>query len=240
MNRWEDYRAAAVQLDEVRREAAAAVTAQQAAAAAAAAELAGVRQRILLQRTRLTEVATRVARSVPLIEPQEAERSAAAAMVASVTSDPTPGINAALQGARATLDAADATLSVAADAPAGGGILSSRSPAVRNGLVYGWYAVLALIALVEINAIAGASPQANLIVVLFALLVPAGSWVLGWTSVKLLFGKATKDFGGTAIGLPGAAPDTGLTAVLTSPSGAVLGALICAVPLAVGVALSVV
>jgi hypothetical protein len=239
VNRWEDYRAAAVQLDEVRREAAAAVAAQQAAAEAAAAELAGVRQRIVLQRIRLTEVATRVARSVPLIEPQETERSAAAAMVASVTSDPTPGINAALQGARATLDAADATLSVAADTPAGG-ILSSRSPAVRNGLVYGWYAVLALIALVEINAIAGASPQANLILVLFALLVPAGSWLLGWTSVKLLFGKATKDFGGTAIGLPGAAPETGLTAVLTSPSGAVLGALICGVPLAVGVALSVV
>jgi len=240
MRRWDDYRAAAAQLDEVRREAAAAVAGQQAAAAQAANDLANIRQRIVLQRTRLTEVAGRVAKTVPLIEPLEAERAAAAAIVASVTSDPTPGINAALQGVRATLDAADATLSVAADAPTGGGVLSRRSPAVRNSIVYGWYALFALIALIEINAIAGASPQANLVVVLLAVVVPAGSWLLGWASVKLLFGNATKDFGGTAIGLPGAAPLTGVPAALASPSGAVLGAVICAVPLGIGLWLSVV
>lgn len=228
MSAWDEYVAAAVQLDAVRREAAATVAAQEQAANAARTELGSVRQRIALQRSRLSDVATRYARTAPLIDPLADERGAAAAVVASVTSDPTPGINAALQGARATLDAADATLSAAVTAPVATGPLPSWPPAVRNGLVYGWYALLALIVLVVISGIAGGSQQAQLVVDFFAVIVPVGAWVVGWLSIKVLFGRRASP----RFGPPGSAAEK------RQSSNLLLGVVICAWPMVIGIILS--
>jgi hypothetical protein len=223
---WDDYVAAIAALDAVRREATATVAAAEKAAEAAGAELAAVRQRIALQRSRLVEVAARYARTTPLIEPLDDERGAAAGAVGSVTSDPTPAINAALQGARATLDAADATLSATMNAPTASGPLPHWPPAVRNGLVYGWYALLALVVLVVVSVLAGDSPAARLVVIFFAVAVPIGALLLGWVSVKLLFGRGTR-----RSVMPGArAPSSNL----------LLGAAICVWPMLIGIVLSVI
>ncbi len=228
MNGWEEYTVAVAQLDAIRREAAVTVSAQEQAAAAARKELGTVRQRIALQRSRLSDVAVRYAKGTPLIDPLAEERGAAAAVVASVTSDPTPGINAALQGARATLDAADATLSAAVSAPITTGPLPHWPSAVRNGLVYGWYALLALIALVVISGFAGNSPQAHLVVDLFAVVVPLGALLVGWISVRLLFGRGSR--GRMA---PGSMPATPAWS-----SNVLLGAAICVWPMIIGIVLS--
>jgi hypothetical protein len=232
MNRWDDYLAATVQLDDVRREAAATVAAQQAASSVAHAELASVRQRIGFQRLRLAEIATTVSRSVPSMEPLDSERDAAVAVLTATTTDVTPDIMAALQGARATLDAADATLSAATDVPQRRGVLGARPPGIRNAIVYGWFALLALCAIIEINIIAGGSLQAAVVIAASAIVVPAGAWVLGWLSLRLLYGRpaASDSFGGS---VPGASGPRRAT-------GGVVGALLCAVPAVVGLILSVV
>jgi hypothetical protein len=241
MNRWDEYLAATVRLDHVRRESAATVAAQQAAAGAAAGELTAVRQRIALQRGRLSEIAVGVTRITPAVEPLETERGAAVALLAPTASpsehstrvgDATPDINAALQRARATLDAADATLSAATNAPTQRGLLAGRPPGVRNAIVYGWFALLALVAVIEINEIAGSSLQAGVVIALFALIVPAGAWVLGWVSLRLLFGRVGTTETSTA--------GRRLADASYRPSGGVVGALLCAVPLIVGLILSVI
>jgi hypothetical protein len=221
MNGWSEYVAGVAQLDAVRREAAEAVAAQEKAAELARTELGTVRQRIALQRSRLSDMAVRHTKVAPLIEPLTEERGAATAIVASVTSDPTPGINAALQGARATLDAADATLSGAIGAPVASGPLPDWPAAVRNGLVYGWYALLALIALVVISGFAGDSVQARLVLDFFAIVVPAGALLVGWLSVTLLFGRNRG---------PGPRRSSNL----------LLGAAICVWPMIIGFVLSLV
>jgi hypothetical protein len=223
---WDDYVAAITALDVVRREATTTVAAQEKAAEAARAELAAVRQRIALQRSRLVDVAARYAHTTPLIEPLEEERGTAAGAVASVMSDPTPAINAALQGARATLDAADATLSATMSSPAASGPLPHWPPAVRNGLVYGWYALLALVVLVVVSVLAGDSPAARLLVIFFAIVVPVSALALGWISVKLLFGRGTR-----RSVVPG---------VSAPSSNLLLGAAICVWPMVIGIVLSVI
>jgi hypothetical protein len=266
MNRWDEYLAAAVRLDEVRRESAATVAAQQATAGATTAELTAIRQRISLQRTRLVEVATSVGRAVPPLEPLEADRGMVVAPIGPSTSEAavgseTPGgapgdmlpggaapdalprarrsiadatadIAVALQRVRATLDAADATLSTATSTPAQRGLLASRPPGVRNAIVYGWFALLALVAVIEINSIVGDSLQASVVVAVFSLIVPAGAWILGWIALRLLFGRAA------AAETPVVGRHLGDTAY--RPSGGVVGAMLCAVPLVVGLILSIV
>ena len=265
MNRWDEYLAAAVRLDEVRRESAATVAAQQAMAGAATADLTAVRRRISLQRTRLVEVATSVGRAVPPLEPLDAERGVAVGPIGPSTSDAIPtempdgappdrlpggavhdrpsrgrrsvadataDIGVALQRVRATLDAADATLSSATSTPAQRGLLASRPPGVRNAIVYGWFALLALVAVIEINAIVGDSLQASVVVAVFSLIVPAGAWLLGWITLRLLFGRAAAtetSVGGRHLGDPA-----------YRPSGGVVGAMLCAVPLVIGLILSIV
>jgi hypothetical protein len=223
---WDDYVSTIGELDTVRREAAATVAAQELAVHAAKTELGGVRHRIALQRSRLTDAASRLARPLPRIEPLDDERGAATAVVASVTSDPTPGINAALQGARATLDAADATLSSAIEHPAHSGPLPTWPPMARNALVYGWYALLAVIVLVAIDAAAGSTPKAGVVEAFFAFVVPVGAWFIGLASVMLLFGRA----GGGRRGDPRA----------RHPRHALLGVAICAVPMLIGLLLALV
>jgi hypothetical protein len=250
MNRWDEYLAAAVRLDEVRRESAATVAAQQATVGAATAELTAVRQRISLQRTRLVEVATSVGRAVPSLEPLDAERSAVVAPITAPSTsedgvltdapprvrrsiaDATADIAVALQRARTTLDAADATLSSATATPAQRGILASRPPGVRNAIVYGWFALLALVAVIEINSIVGDSLQASVVVAVFSLIIPAGAWILGWITLRLLFGRAAA--------MESVAVGRHLGDTARRPSGGVVGGVLCAVPVVVGLILSIV
>ncbi|HKD96268.1 MAG TPA: hypothetical protein VKB69_01580 [Micromonosporaceae bacterium] len=231
MTAWDEYLAAVAQLDDVRRQAEASAETQRVAVRAATDELATVRTRIALQRGRLTEIAVQTRQRPPGVDPLPAERVAAAAVVEPATSDPTPGVGVAIQGIRATLDAADATLSAASVGEGRRVPLSGWPPRARNAVIYGWHALLALIAVLEIAAILGASPQAKLLLAGFALIGPAGAWLLGWITVRVLFGG-----GGRPRGRhwgPPAADGSG-------PRGGLLGAAICAVPLVVGMFLSVV
>jgi hypothetical protein len=218
MTAWTDYVAAAAQLDAVRRDAAAAVAAQERSVAAARTELAGVRQRAALQQSRLTDLAGRYAGVVPVVDPLPADRTVAAGLVPATGADPTPGASAALKGAWATLDAADVTLTTVADGGSRAGLLPDWPPAARNAIPYLWYSMLAIIALIIINAFAGDSQNAGVVALFFDLVVPVGAFVLGLLSVGLLFG-------------PG--PDG------RKRRGAGVGALICCVPLLIGVLLSV-
>jgi hypothetical protein len=215
---WDDYLSTIGELDVVRRNAAAAVASQEQAAQAARVELVTVRQRIVLQRTRLSDVARRAGRPAPDVMPHAGDQATAATLVSAAVMDPTPGASAALKGAWATLDAADATLTLAAETPAGAGLLPSWPTTGRNVLPYAWYALLALIALVFINAFAGASPSARFVAFLFDLAVPFGAFLLGVASISLLF-----------------APDRNGR----KPKSMLLGVVICAIPLVIGVGLSV-
>jgi hypothetical protein len=250
MNRWDEYLAATARLDEVRRESAATVAAQRATVGATTAELAAARQRISLQRMRLVEIATIAGRAVPPLEPIDADRGAVVALwptVSPISTDARPpggdhggrsiadvatDITVALQRVRATLDEADATLSTVTNTATQRGLLASRPPGVRNAIVYGWFALLALVAMIEINSIVGDSLQAAVVIAVFALIVPAGAWVLGWLTLRLLFGRA-----GATETSP-IARRLGDTAY--RPSGGVVGALLSAVPLIVGLILSIV
>jgi hypothetical protein len=215
---WDEYVGAIAELDVARRNAAAAVASQEQAASTARTELAAVRQRIALQRARIVDIANRAGRPAPEVQPQPADKSAAAVLVPASVMDPTPGVSAALRGAVAALDAADATIAVAAEAPSGGGLLSNWAPVARNAVPYGWYALLAVIALVFINAFVGSSPSAQVVAFGFDLAVPFGAFLLAVVSISLLFG-----------------PDrTG-----RKQRSIALGLLICAVPLVVGLALTV-
>jgi hypothetical protein len=214
---WDDYVAAIGELDTVRRNAAAAVASQEHAAQAARVELTGVRQRIGLQRARIADVASRAGRPTPELAPQPSDRGAAAALMPVSVMDPTPGVSAALRGGVATLDAADAALEIAADGPSGAGLLADWPPAARNALPYGWYALLAIVALVFINDFAG-TPGARVVALGFDLAVPFGAFLLSVVSIGLLY-----------------PPDsTG-----RKRRSLLLGVLICAIPLLVGLALSV-
>jgi hypothetical protein len=215
---WDDYLSAIGEHDVVRRNATAAVASQEQSAQAARAELAAVRQRIVLQRTRLADVARRAGRPAPDVMPHAGDQAVAATLLSAAVMDPTPGASAALKGAWATLDAADATLTIAAETPAGAGLLPSWPTRGRNALPYAWYAFLALIALVFINAFAGGSPSARFVAFLFDLAVPFGAFLLGVASISLLF----------------AADRNG-----RKPKSMLLGVVICAVPLVIGVAFSV-
>ncbi len=180
-------------------------------------ELTDVRQRITVQQARLDDVAARAHRPPPAVEPHASDRSNAAMLVPAAVMDPTPGVRAALTAARAALEASDATITIAAEAPSGGGLLPSWLPARRNAIPYAWYALLATIALLFINGSAGGTAGARAVAVAFDLAVPAGAFLLAVVSIGLLFG-----------------PDRDGR----KPKNLRLGLLICAVPLALGVALS--
>jgi hypothetical protein len=215
---WDKYMAAVAEMEVARRNAAAAVASQEAAARAARAELASVRQRIALQRARIVDVASRAGRTAPELAPLPADQTTAALLIPVSVMDPTPGVTAALRGAVATLDAADTALTDAADAPAGGGLLAGWAPTARNAIPYGWYALLALVALVFINAYAGNSPSAQFVAFGFDLAVPFGAFLLGVVSIGLLFARGRDG---------------------RKPRSIALGVLICAVPLVAGLALTV-
>ncbi|HEU0240926.1 MAG TPA: hypothetical protein VFR11_16830 [Micromonosporaceae bacterium] len=237
MSVWDEYLAAAEDLDDVRRESDATVAAQRAAAEDAATTLTGVRQRIALQRSRLAEVASGVTRNAPTVEPLPAERAEAVAAFAphgaleALGAATGPDIDAALRTSWATLDAADATLTAATSVPRRAGPLADRPPGVRAIVVYGWFALLSLVALIEINSIANG---ASFVILACAVAVPVAGWLLGWLCLRLLSDNITAGAPGVVASGPGA------TSGARRPSGALLGALLCAVPAIVGVVLATV
>lgn len=221
MTAWEEYLAAAGALDGERRNEAAAIVAQEAAAAAAAEELAGTRRRVAAQAVRLVEISDKLAIAAPQLTPTAGDRSAAIetlkAADSSASADPSAGISAALRGATATLDAADATLFSAVNPGSTDGLLPTWPPLLRNGIVYFWFAALSLVAIAEITKVAGPSARANVLDLVFAVVVPTCAWLVAWMSVGIMFGA---DVDGRRHRSPW------------------FGALLCVVPLVVGLALA--
>lgn len=214
---WGNYLDAVAELDAARRNASASVASQERSATSARTDLAGVRRRIEQQRARLTNAAMHAHRPAPVLEPHASDRSNASILVPADVMDPTPGVNAALTAAWAALGASDAILEIVAEAPSGGGLLPSWQPRLRNLIPYGWYALLATIALVFINRSGSSSNGARLIALAFDFAVPAGAFLLGVVSIDLLF----------ALNRDG-----------RKPKNMRAGLLICAIPLALGVVLS--
>jgi hypothetical protein len=177
---WAEYLAATQRLDEVRRGAASAAAEQTAAAQAAGEELAGVRARLAPQEARLRQL------GVPEDELTPTPGDVAAA--AEPMSAGPAAVLAALHKARATADAADAALvpggRTGAHALRGG--RSGWSPALRNLLVYGPFALvvmvvqLALFLSVDETALPVYAP-------LCGLVMPLAAFGLGWLTIGLVF-----------------------------------------------------
>jgi hypothetical protein len=171
---WAEYLTAAQRLDAVRRAASTAAGEQQAASTAARQELSAVRARLAPQQARLvrdfgvpeTELAPR---------PAEVE-SASLAMAGGPTA-----VLAALQQARRTADAADAT--IIGPAPSGG----SLRPVARNLLIYGPFAAAVLIVQIVLYLVA---PQGSVptYALLCGLSMPVLAFGLGWATIGFVYG----------------------------------------------------
>jgi hypothetical protein len=170
---WADYLAAAQRLDAVRRAASAAAGEQQAAAAAARQELAAVRARLAPQQARMVRDF-----GVPEGEliPRPAELEAATLAVAGGPAS----VLAALQQARQTADAADATI-------IGPGPASPLRPWARNLLVYGPFAAAVLIVQIVLYLVA---PQGSVptYALLCGLSMPVLAFGLGWVTIGFVYG----------------------------------------------------
>jgi hypothetical protein len=170
---WADYLAAAQRLDAVRRAANAAASEQQATVTAANKELSDVRARLAPQHARLVRDF-----GVPEMEltPRPAElESAALAMAGGPTA-----VLAALQQARRTADAADATLLNTAKA-------GPLRPWARNLLVYGPFAAAVLIVQIVLYLVA---PQGSVptYALLCGLSMPVLAFGLGWATIGFVYG----------------------------------------------------
>lgn len=179
---WVLYLAAARQLDGIRRSAATAVAEQTQTVQAARAELDALNRRVAVQRAALP------GRGVPAadLDPTPTELAAAAQAVAGG-----PGaVLAAVRGARATADAADAQLVGAG--PAGS---AAWTPWLRNLLVYGPFAAVVLLVQLALYLTAAANvPPAYAL--LCGLTMPVAAFGLGWLTIGLVFrtpGTATVD-----------------------------------------------
>lgn len=210
---WDDYLAALADLEGIRRDAATAVGAQESAAEAARAELAVVRGRIALQRTRLADTATRAGRPVPTFEPGAAEHAEARALVsAAPDTDVVAMVGAAIADARASLDAADAALTTATDRPSARGVFNRWPVGLRLAAPYVWYALLATVVVVMVDTVFR-DPVGWWIRLFFALAAPTIAFALGLASSALLYGRRGDEQARRAYRL---------------------GVVICAVPLFIG------
>jgi hypothetical protein len=170
---WADYLAAAQRLDAVRTAASSVVTEQAQAVQAAQHELQGVRARLAPQRSRLVgDLGVPESELIPL----PAEVAAAAQAVAG---GPVAAL-AALRQARATADAADASMLTApAHAPA--------PPWMRNLLVYGPFAGAVLIVQIVLYLIV-ANDSLPTYATVCGLSMPLLAFGLGWVTVGFVFG----------------------------------------------------
>jgi hypothetical protein len=170
---WADYLAAAGRLDAVRRAASSVVTEQAQTVEAAQQELAGVRARLAPQRARLVRDL-----GVPEADlmPQLPELAAA---TQAVTGGPA-AVLAALRHARATADAADASM-------LGSGRSAPWTPWMRNLLVYGPFAVAVLLVQMTLYLIVDTDSRYGWAVV-WGLLMPVLAFGLGWVTIGFVFG----------------------------------------------------
>jgi hypothetical protein len=173
---WASYLAATRRLDEVRRGAAAVAAEQANAARTAHEELATARGRLALNHARIREVAAQTGTPQPGFAPTPAELAEAA----EVTGDtPASALNA-LHEARATVDEADATL-----VGTHGSGLVAGPPRLRNMLVYGPLALIVLV--VQVILFTLVSETNPVYAALFALIMPAMAFALGFVAIGLVF-----------------------------------------------------
>jgi hypothetical protein len=174
---WADYLAAAQRLDAIRRAASTAAGEQQAAVAAARQELSAVRARLAPQQARMARDF-----GVPEgeLRPLPAELESATLAVAG---GPT-AVLVALQQARRTADAADAT--IIGPAPA-----APLRPWARNLLIYGPFAAAVLIVQIVLYLVA---PQGSVptYALLCGLSMPVLAFGLGWLTIGFVYGGAGK------------------------------------------------
>lgn len=172
---WAEYVSAAQRLDAIRRDAATAAGEQAQAVQAARDELAGVRARLAPQQSRLRDL------GVPESEllPSAAEVEAAAAVTAAGPS----AVLAALRRARATADAADATVVGAGPLPTGSG---GGHPGLRNLVVYAPFALVVLVVQLALYLTASGD-SLPIYALLCGLSMPAVAFGLGWVTIGLVF-----------------------------------------------------
>jgi hypothetical protein len=177
MSAWEDYLAATQRLDAVRREAASVVAERVAAVKAAQADLAGVRQRVTQQHTRLASASKEAGVPVPDTGPAEP---------VAVTAEPI-ALRAALKETGATLTAADALLSTVERSNSTRLSRISNWPIVpRNLMVYLGFALLSvLVPLITL----GATTNKFLLLPTIgcATVLPLFGYGLAWLSVGMLY-----------------------------------------------------
>ena len=170
---WADYLAAAQRLDAVRRHASAAAGEQQAALTVARQELSAVRARLAPQRSRMIRDF-----GVPEADltPRPAELEVATRAVAGGPA----AVLGALQQARRTADAADATI-------IGPGPASPLRPWARNLLIYGPFAAVVLIVQIVLYLVA---PQGSVptYALLCGLSMPVLAFGLGWVTIGFVYG----------------------------------------------------
>jgi hypothetical protein len=182
MGAWEDYQTAAQRLDRVRRDAATAVAEPTTAIQTARQELAAVRQRLLLQHARITDLATRAGLPAPILNPYPP-----------APEPPTPAAaSEALRAAAADIDAADAALSEVDTGSFHRGPFPDWPQPLRNVLVYGGVALLVLI--VQVLLLTGSSGvAASLAALALAAILPAAGYGVSLVTVGLLYGKVDRN-----------------------------------------------
>jgi hypothetical protein len=174
---WQEYQAAAQNLDAVRREAAATAAADTAAVTAARAELAALRERLGVQQARIFDAADRAGLPRPEVTPSPEEVTAVGAALAA---GPAAALEA-LQNGRHQLDLADAELAgqgVGSGRPAGG-------VGLRNLLVYAPLAVVAL--LLQLGLMFLLAPASAVWWLVLAAVLPVLAFGLGFAGVGLVF-----------------------------------------------------
>lgn len=182
MGAWEEYQNAAQRLDRVRRDAATAVAEHTAAVQAARQELASVRQRLVLQQARITDLAARAGMPPPILgaHPPVPDPASPAE------------ISDALRAATAELDAADAAVSEVDGASFSRGPFPDWPQVLRNILVYGSVALLVLI--VQVVLLNNATSTVGSILALgLAAMLPAAGYGVSLLSVGLLYGKVERN-----------------------------------------------
>jgi hypothetical protein len=202
---WDDYVAAAQELDSVRRVASSMAGEHAATVTAARQELTSVRARLAPQRARLARD-FRVPESD--LTPHPADQAAAMERVAGGP----PAVLSALREARATADAAD-------NAFVGPGPVGPERPRVRNMLVYGPFAAAVLLVQVLLFLVGSGSPSTPAL--LCGLSMPLLAFGLGWATIGFVYGGDGVSVDRTPVlGLI-----TCLTPVLLTCAGTGVGAL---------------
>ncbi len=188
MSTWDEYLDASRRLDALRQEAAAARAAEAAAAQDVGRELTAVRQRIGLQRMRLLDIARRAGVADPQLTDPRVATQAGAAQPPGAPAAPAASASshiAAVRAARERLDTADALLSEVDGPGMSAGPLGSWSPARRNAVVYGGFALLVLVVQVVLF-VAAPNGAASVLAVGCGAVLPVIGFGLAWLGVGIL------------------------------------------------------